>query len=228
MVRGPARLQHHRAGGLRLEKPDHLAPAQRAPDLGLPGLVHPCTWNTALAVSRPIMVTLIADGSFCGALNSPQSGTPMPSGAVHPISGGSLRDGIERRLTKPYHPWTHGQAERMNRTVKASSRRAGAIKAFRYPDLEAPQAHVLAFVMPATSPSTSRPCAGGHPCGPPATPQPGTNIWAGDVRRLTVVNKSGLLGSRRRAKPNRSASASMPSFSASTLPQTSLIPRARA
>ena len=27
-------------------------------------------------------------------------------------------NGIERRLTKPNHPWTNGQVERMNRTIK--------------------------------------------------------------------------------------------------------------
>src|SRR5215218_476866 len=66
---------------------------------------------------------------------------------IEAIFGGHVFDrvcaehGIEHKLTKPYHPWTHGQAERMNRSVKDAT-----IKAFHYPDLEALKAHVLAFV----------------------------------------------------------------------------------
>jgi integrase-like protein len=53
---------------------------------------------------------------------------------------GCLRESIPK-LTRPDHPWTNGQAERMNRTVKDAT-----IKVFHDPDLESLKAHILALV----------------------------------------------------------------------------------
>ena len=47
---------------------------------------------------------------------------------------------IQHRLTKPYHPWTKGQAEWMNRAIKEAT-----VKTFHYPNPDRPEAHVLAF-----------------------------------------------------------------------------------
>src|SRR5215208_435074 len=51
----------------------------------LPVASMPWSWNTDLAVSRPIMVTLIAGGSLAAGTHDPHLGTSMPLGAVHPI-----------------------------------------------------------------------------------------------------------------------------------------------
>jgi hypothetical protein len=42
-------------------------------------------------------------------------------------------NGIVHKPTKPYHPWTNGQAERMNRRIKEAT-----TKAFHCPDLSEP------------------------------------------------------------------------------------------
>ena len=62
-------------------------------------------------------------------------------GMVHVFDRVCNEHGITHKRTKPYHPWTNGQAERMNRTVKEAT-----VKVFHYETLESLTAHVQAFV----------------------------------------------------------------------------------
>ncbi len=50
-------------------------------------------------------------------------------------------NGIEHRLTKPNHPWTNGQIERMNRTIKDAT-----VKRFHYDSHEQLRTHLADFV----------------------------------------------------------------------------------
>jgi transposase InsO family protein len=50
-------------------------------------------------------------------------------------------NGIEHRLTKVKHPWTNGQVERMNRTIKEAT-----VKRYHYDSHQQLDAHLSAFI----------------------------------------------------------------------------------
>jgi transposase-like protein len=50
-------------------------------------------------------------------------------------------NGIEHRLTKPNHPWTNGQVERMNRTIKDAT-----VKRFHYDSHDQLRTHLADFL----------------------------------------------------------------------------------
>ena len=50
--------------------------------------------------------------------------------------------GIEHRMTKPRHPWTNGQVERMNRTIKEAT-----VKRYYYNSHNQLKAHLHSFLM---------------------------------------------------------------------------------
>jgi transposase InsO family protein len=50
-------------------------------------------------------------------------------------------NGIEHRLTKIKHPWTNGQVERMNRTIKEAT-----VKRYHYDSHRQLQAHLADFI----------------------------------------------------------------------------------
>jgi transposase InsO family protein len=59
----------------------------------------------------------------------------------HPFDRACRRHGIEHRLTKPNHPWTNGQVERMNRTIKEAT-----VRTYHYDDHAQLREHLAAFL----------------------------------------------------------------------------------
>ena len=74
-------------------------------------------------------------------------------------------NGIEHRLTKPNHPWTNGQVERMNRTIKdATVKRFQALPSASITTITISCARTLATSwLRTTSPADSRPSAESRP-----------------------------------------------------------------
>jgi transposase InsO family protein len=59
----------------------------------------------------------------------------------HPFDRTCWSHGIEHRLTKPNHPWTNGQVERMNRTLKEAT-----VRRYHYDSHRQLEHHLAAFL----------------------------------------------------------------------------------
>ena len=60
---------------------------------------------------------------------------------AHAFEAACARQDIDHRLTKPYHPWTNGQVERMNRTIKEAT-----VRTYHYPGHAQLRQHLAAFL----------------------------------------------------------------------------------
>ena len=60
---------------------------------------------------------------------------------AHAFEYASATLGIKHRTTKPKHPWTNGQVERMNRTIKEAT-----VKRFHYDDHDQLAQHLANFI----------------------------------------------------------------------------------
>jgi transposase InsO family protein len=60
---------------------------------------------------------------------------------AHAFEYACAQNDIDHRLTKPYHPWTNGQVERMNRTIKDAT-----VRRYHYDSHDQLRAHLQLFL----------------------------------------------------------------------------------
>ena len=60
---------------------------------------------------------------------------------AHSFELACARNDIDHRLTKPNHPWTNGQVERMNRTLKEAT-----VRRYYYESHDRLRAHLATFL----------------------------------------------------------------------------------
>jgi len=92
------------------------------------------------AVPYKIEIVLTDNGIQFADLPRNRSG-PTATWRGHPFDRACRQHGIEHRLTKLNHPWTNGQVERMNRTIKDAT-----VKRFHYDNHDQLRRHLDDFV----------------------------------------------------------------------------------
>lgn len=92
------------------------------------------------AVPYKVHIVLTDNGVQFGDMPSRRAG-PTARYRLHMFESICREHGIEHRLTKPNHPWTNGQVERMNRTLKEAT-----VRRYHYDTHRDLREHLEAFL----------------------------------------------------------------------------------
>ncbi|MET3354328.1 UNVERIFIED_ORG: transposase-like protein [Xanthobacter viscosus] len=96
----------------------------------------------ALIAAVPYKIhTMLTDNGIQFTFPPRYADGPTARYMTHMFDMRCRENGIEHRLTKVKHPWTNGQVERMNRTIKDAT-----VKRFHYDDHRQFQTHLTDFV----------------------------------------------------------------------------------
>ncbi len=97
---------------------------------------------TALIEAVPYRIhTVLTDNGVQFRFLPQHASGPTAGIVTHMFAMRCREHGIEHRFTKPKHPWTNGQVERMNRTIKDAT-----VKRFHYDGHDQLRRHLADFV----------------------------------------------------------------------------------
>jgi transposase InsO family protein len=97
---------------------------------------------TALIEAVPYKIhTVLTDNGIQFTFPQRYAGGPTARYVTHMFDMRCQENGIEHRLTKVKHPWTNGQVERMNRTIKEAT-----VQRYHYDSHRQLEAHLADFV----------------------------------------------------------------------------------
>jgi transposase InsO family protein len=100
------------------------------------------TFLTALIEAVPYKIhTVLTDNGIQFTFPPRYADGPTARYVTHMFDMRCHENGIEHRLTKVKHPWTNGQVERMNRTIKEAT-----VKRYHYDCHQQFEAHLINFV----------------------------------------------------------------------------------
>jgi transposase InsO family protein len=100
------------------------------------------TFLEALIAAVPYKIhTVLTDNGVQFCYQPSKRNGPTALYANHMFKLRCRENDIEHRLTKPNHPWTNGQVERMNRTIKEAT-----VRRYHYENRDQLQAHLAAFL----------------------------------------------------------------------------------